>query len=100
MFFHVTSKHQPADCPDRAPNWAETLGQLAPPRDDGPRGWADENGVKVHMMAISGPEHTVFMIVEASDSATLSQFLRPIKPISMCHLTPVTDVGFPLAAGS
>lgn len=102
MFFHVAASHLPADCPHAAQDeskWNATFGRFLPGKEEGPKAWAGQHGVTTHCVAVCGPEHKVFMIVEARDVEGLFDFLHPIKSISNAEVTPLRDVGFPHAGG-
>ena len=78
MLFHIRQSHAPADCP---------YGK------GGSRSLFDENapGVKLLGYWLAFPQHTTFLVVEATDAAALQAFLKPGASVCTAEITPVTD---------
>ncbi len=82
MLFHIEQTHAPADCP---------YGK------GGSRSLFDENaeGVTVRGFWLSFPQHTTYLLVEATDAAALNAFLKPGAATCLAEITPVVDQAVP-----
>jgi hypothetical protein len=78
MLFHIEQTHAPADCP---------YGK------GGSRSLFDESveGVTIRGFWLSFPQHTTFLLVEATDATAINAFLKPGAPTCLAEITPVVD---------
>ena len=78
MLFHIEQSHAPADCPYGA---------------GGSHSLFDANaaGVKVLGFWLSFPQHTTYLLVEATDAGSLNTFLKPGAKTCLAEITPVVD---------
>ncbi len=76
MFFHVTIRHESADCPgfhaDLVPGAIESLENL--------HAVAEKFGVRVHGLYNALPDHVEYLICESDSPATLALYLTKALP--------------------
>ena len=78
MLFHIRQSRAPADCPYGKGGSRSLFDESAP-------------GVKLLGYWLAFPQHTTFLVVEATDAAALQALLKPGAGICTAEITPVTD---------
>jgi len=83
MLFHIEQVHQPGDCPYGRGGSTSLHDSTVP-------------GVRLLAMYGSFMEHTLYLIVEASDVESLNLFLLPGMKTCTAKITPVSDHPLPV----
>lgn len=88
--YHVVHTHTAEECPAakgyKDPRWIETFAKILDPD------WAQERRVELKHALISGPQHVLFLILDAPDFQNVSYFLTPIQSFGHAQITCVSDL--------
>lgn len=82
MLFHVTLIHDAAHCPGHHPE----LGQLWMESFKKKDKIAERLGVKVHSLLSAGPDHVVYVIVEAERPMQVAMFVAQLLPTEQAEI--------------
>jgi hypothetical protein len=78
VLFHIKQTHEPKDCPYGKGG--------SPSLFDG-----DAPNVTIHGYWLAFPQHTIYLVVETDDIASLQALLKPGTGRTVAEITPVSD---------
>jgi DMSO/TMAO reductase YedYZ molybdopterin-dependent catalytic subunit len=91
--FVVRHQHPPERCPAQDPYTGATLlNYLSRPN-------VQQHGVKILSEAVAQGQHTLFLIVEAADEATLRAFMQPFQMAGSVDVYPASTCARVVASG-
>lgn len=83
--FVVRHQHPAERCPAHDPSMGQMLlNHLSAPN-------AEQNGVKLYGEAVLNGQHTLYMIAEADNQATLDAFMQPFQQAGSVEIWPASS---------
>lgn len=82
MLFHVTLIHDAAHCPGHHPELGQLWMESFKKKDE----IAKQLGVEVHNVLSAGPEHVVYVIVEAERPMQVAMFVAQLLPTEQAEI--------------